>query len=113
MMAALAVVTLGSCTRGESVYDDQAYYKNQAQQYAQNWVEKFGAIDPNQNWNMATQVKSTISVPSNSTVNVYTGNPYLNEGVLLGTFTQSGESSKNGMETHQIQVGAIHTIVTR
>ena len=30
-------------------------------------------------------------VPSGSTVNVYTGNPYLNQGILLASFTNSGE----------------------
>ena len=30
-------------------------------------------------------------MPSGSTVNVYTGNPYLNQGILLASFTNSGE----------------------
>ena len=87
----LSVATFVSCTHGENVYDNEAYFQNQAQQYAKKWQEKFGAIDPEQNWNMATQAKANIAVPSGSTVNVYMGNPYLNQGILLGTFTNSGE----------------------
>ena len=87
----LSVATFVSCTHGENVYDNEAYFQNQAQQYAKKWQEKFGAIDPEQNWNMATQAKANIAVPSGSTVNVYTGNPYLNQGILLASFTNSGE----------------------
>ncbi|MGN0281390.1 MAG: LruC domain-containing protein [Prevotella sp.] len=91
MMASMsAIVIMGSCTKGENVYDEQAYYKNQSQQYSKSWEETFGPIDEKQDWNMATQVKSTITVSSGSTVYVYSGNPYLNEGVLLATFTNSG-----------------------
>lgn len=87
----LSVATFVSCTHGENVYDNEAYFQNQAQQYAMKWQEKFGPVDPEQNWNMATQAKANIAVPSGSTVNVYTGNPYLNQGILLASFTNSGE----------------------
>ena len=87
----LSVATFVSCTHGENVYDNEAYFQNQAQQYAKKWQEKFGAVDPEQNWNMATQAKANIAVPSGSTVNVYTGNPLFNQETAIGSFTKSGE----------------------
>lgn len=87
----LSVATFVSCTHGENVYDNEAYFQNQAQQYAKKWQEKFGAIDPEQNWNMATQAKANIAVPSGSTVNVYKNNPLFNQETAIGSFTKSGE----------------------
>lgn len=87
----LSVATFVSCTHGENVYDNEAYFQNQAQQYAMKWQEKFGAIDPEQNWNMATQAKANIAVPSGSIVNVYKNNPLFNQGTAIGSFTKSGE----------------------
>ena len=87
----LSVATFVSCTHGENVYDNEAYFQNQAQQYAMKWQEKFGAIDPEQNWNMATQAKANIAVPSGSTVNVYKNNPLFNQETAIGSFTKSGE----------------------
>ena len=86
MAAASAVIILGSCMRGENVYDDQAYYKNQAQLYAQSWVEKFGAIDPEQNWSMASQVTASISATASGNgakAMLYSDNPFTTEASLL------------------------------
>ena len=86
MAAASAVIILGSCMRGENVYDDQAYYKNQAQLYAQSWVEKFGAIDPEQDWSMASQVTASISATASGNgakAMLYSDNPFTTEASLL------------------------------
>ena len=80
------VVLLGSCTRGMNFYDEQAYFKNQAQLYAQSWVEKFGAIDPEQDWSMASQVTASISATASGNgakAMLYSDNPFTTEASLL------------------------------
>lgn len=66
------------------------YKKNE---YAANWETKFGKIDPAQDWSMATQKTVNITVDGTKTVQILTGNPYLNEGQLAGEFTVTTQLS--------------------
>ena len=90
-MAVAAVAAFSSCSQGENVFNDEAYFNEQKAKYEKSWKEKFGSIDPTQNWNMATQAKANIAVPSGSTVNVYRNNPLFNKETAIGSFTKSGE----------------------
>ena len=90
-MAVAAVAAFSSCSQGENVFNDEAYFNEQKAKYEKSWKEKFGSIDPTQNWNMATQAKANIAVPSGSTVNVYKNNPLFNQETAIGSFTKSGE----------------------
>ena len=90
-MAVAAVAAFSSCSQGENVFNDEAYFNEQKAKYEKSWKEKFGSIDPTQNWNMATQAKANIAVPSGSTVNVYKNNPLFNKETAIGSFTKSGE----------------------
>ena len=83
-MAVAAVAAFSSCSQGESVFNDEAYFNEQKAKYEKSWKEKFGAIDPTQNWNMATQAKANIAVPSGRTVNVYKSSPLCNRETAIG-----------------------------
>ena len=58
---------------------------NKADQYAANWEQKIGAIDPNQDWSMATTVKATINVAAagDGVLSIYTENPVHSTAKLL------------------------------
>lgn len=64
-----------------------------ADEYAANWEQKIGAIDPNQDWSMAAQKTVNITVDGTKTVQILTGNPYLNEGQIAGEFTVTTQLS--------------------
>jgi len=81
-MAATAIL-MSSCAKEFELYDP---VKDVTAKYEKNWKENFGNIDPNQNWNMATQVEATISVPasgSSSKVLIYTANPFSDDANLI------------------------------
>ena len=58
---------------------------NKADQYAANWEQKIGAIDPSQDWSMATTVKATINVAAagDGVLSIYTENPVHSTAKLL------------------------------
>lgn len=67
---ALAVLTFASC--GDD-FDFENHYPGAElkKEYAQNWVDLYGAIDPNQNWSMALDTCVTVTVGASSNVKVY------------------------------------------
>ena len=67
---ALAILTFASC--GDD-FDFENHYPGAElkKEYAQNWVDLYGAIDPNQNWSMAQDTCVTVTVGASSNVKVY------------------------------------------
>ncbi|MGM9778210.1 MAG: LruC domain-containing protein [Prevotella sp.] len=88
-MAATAIL-MCSCSKNFDFYDPA---QNVADEYAKGWQEAFGDIDSNQDWNLATQKTVNITVDGTKTVQILTGNPYLNEGKLAGEFTVNNQLS--------------------
>ena len=81
--ALLAATAMMTACHETDVYDpDRA-----AREYAANWTGKFGAVDPAQDWNMATQVTATVGTalpPAGGELRIYTDNPFTtNSGRLL------------------------------
>lgn len=89
MAIATGALVLSSCTDDKDYYDEN--YRNEL--YKSQWEKTFGAIDPNQDWCMATQKTVNITVDGTKTVQILTGNPYLNEGKLVGEFTVTNQLS--------------------
>lgn len=63
-MAVLGVA-FTSCSKGEELYDSGAQVAQQKSEYATNFEKKYGPIDPNQNWDLATMPPIS-SLPSTS-----------------------------------------------
>ena len=63
-MAVLGVA-FTSCSKGEELYDSGAIVAQQKSEYATNFEKKYGPIDPNQNWDLAT-MHPISSLPSAS-----------------------------------------------
>lgn len=74
---ALGVIAAGGMLLVSCGEHDMFNPNNKADQYAANWEQKIGAIDPNQDWSMATTVKATVNVArkGNFTVKVYSSDP--------------------------------------
>lgn len=67
-----------------------------AEEYALNWENKIGAVDPNQDWSMATSVTASINVAAagNGVLNIYTENPVHSTARLLAkVFLNNGSGS--------------------
>lgn len=67
-----------------------------AEEYAANWEQKIGAVDPNQDWSMATSITATFNVAAagNGVLNIYTNNPILPSSRLLAkVFLNNGSGS--------------------
>lgn len=67
-----------------------------AEEYAANWEQKIGAVDPNQDWSMATSVTASINVAAagNGVLNIYTENPVHSTARLLAkVFLNNGAGS--------------------
>lgn len=96
-LAALALFTcLTSCQDEEFGYTLDDVRKGQ---YAREFEQTFGKVDPNQDWTMATSVKATINLPQIqgvSKMNIMTGDPYLKSTRLLAqVMLQDGVGSIN------------------
>ena len=91
-MVAIAAIAIGLSSCGYD-YDYYAPQKEVMEQYSKSWKASFGEIDPAQNWNMATQRTVNITVDGTKTVQIMTGNPYLNQGTLAGEFTVNNQLS--------------------
>lgn len=83
-MAATAIL-MSSCAKEFELYDP---VKDATAKYEKNWKETFGNIDPNQDWNMATQKTVTVTVPATSEVNIYTKG--LEKSYLLANTSVTG-----------------------
>lgn len=82
---ALGVIAAGGMLLVSCGERDMFNPNNKADQYAVNWEQKIGAIDPNQDWSMATTVKATINVAAagDGVLSIYTENPVHSTAKLL------------------------------
>ena len=84
IMTATALV---SCSRGMNAFDDSAYNTTQSEKYQTGWTEQFGPTDPQQNWNMATRTKATVTIQEDALaeyiIMVYESNPLTNVNAAL------------------------------
>lgn len=67
-----------------------------AEEYAANWENKIGAVDPNQDWSMATSVTASINVAAagNGVLNIYTENPVHSTARMLAkVFLNNGSGN--------------------
>lgn len=83
-MALLAGVTAFTACNDKYHYDPNY----QKEVYATSWAEKFGEIDPNQDWCMAEQAKANLGIYgmdalSEYTLKIYTDNPLSNPDAML------------------------------
>ncbi|MBQ0022524.1 MAG: DUF4842 domain-containing protein [Prevotellaceae bacterium] len=77
------IVALATGVSSCSDYDNGLTEKDI--QYAQNFRETFGEIDPNQDWSMAASVTANVSVGGGETeVLVYSENPLIADNTFLG-----------------------------
>lgn len=83
-MAATAIL-MSSCAKDFELYDP---VKDVTAKYEKSWKDTFGNIDPNQDWNMATQKTVTVTVPATSEVNIYTKG--LEKSYLLANTSVTG-----------------------
>ena len=67
LVGSMAVLSVAftSCSKGEELYDSGAIVAQQKSEYATNFEKKYGPIDPNQNWDLAT-MHPISSLPSTS-----------------------------------------------
>lgn len=84
IMTATALV---SCNRGMNAFDDSAYNTTQLEKFQKGWTEQFGPTDPQQNWNMATRTKATVTIQEDALaeniIMVYESNPLTNVNAAL------------------------------
>jgi len=85
---ALAAVAAGALLLSSCSDRDMFNPNYKAEEYAANWESKFGQIDPNQDWSMATKVTAKANIPGvsgESVLRIYTDNPILSASRLLAT----------------------------
>lgn len=111
MSAGIAALTLTSCTHGSNVFDDSAFNATQKEKYEKSWTETFGAIDPQQDWNMATEVEATVSCTTqgaNAKALIYTDNPFTADALLLKELQlSSGKTARMNAPKGMKQVYAV------
>lgn len=85
-IALLAVVSASlfvSCSKDTDLYDSNLAQK----EYEQKWVERFGEVAADQDWNLATQVTATMSITEDAlakyNLQLFTANPLYDEDALL------------------------------
>lgn len=78
MILSLIVIVLLSACRNDFDFEEHYSGGEIKKEYADNWVDQFGKIDPQQTWNLAEQGAVTVSVDTESEVRVYAkeGNMY-------------------------------------
>ena len=89
-MVAMAASAIFMCSCSKN-FDFSFQQETVTDEYAKGWENAFGEIDSNQDWNLATQMTINITVDGTKTVQILTGNPYLNEGKLAGEFTVNNQ----------------------
>ena len=70
-MVAMAASAIFMCSCSKN-FDFSFQQETVADEYAKGWENAFGAIDSNQDWNLATQRTVTVTVGETSEVNIYT-----------------------------------------
>lgn len=83
VLAAAGGLMLTSC-HDSDVFDPNKLVK----EYEKGWDNKFGAIDPNHDWSLATAKTISVSVPQASEVSIYTKG--LDKSQLLAKTTVTG-----------------------
>lgn len=66
-LAVAGIGLLSSCQKDTDLYEGNSTVKD----YNKNWVERFGNVDPTQDWNGATRGSVTVTTDNATTVKVY------------------------------------------
>lgn len=86
-------MALTSCNRETDLYNPYATMED----YSNNWNDKFGNVDENQDWNMAEKVTATFNLSEitndECSVNIYSKNPLKEGCILLASTTVKGNGS--------------------
>ena len=53
VLTVMAVVTMVGCSRSHDLFDESGHEQQQKNDYATNFVKKYGAVDPEQTWDFA------------------------------------------------------------
>lgn len=82
LITALGTFFLSSCSKDSNLYDPN----QKVNEYNNSWNQQFGAIDPTQNWNVATTVSATAACPTiagESEMRIYSDAPLEDESNLM------------------------------
>ncbi|OYP48281.1 hypothetical protein CIK97_10420 [Prevotella sp. P3-120] len=82
MITASGTFFLSSCSKDSNLYDPN----QKVNEYNNSWNQQFGAIDPTQNWNVATTVSATAACPTiagESEMRIYSDAPLEDESNLM------------------------------
>ena len=82
LITASGTFFLSSCSKDSNLYDPN----QKVNEYNNNWNQQFGAIDPTQNWNVATTVSATAACPTiagESEMRIYSDAPLEDESNLM------------------------------
>lgn len=78
--AVAVAMGVGSCQDYNADFSEEALKK---EQFAEQFQKMFGKIDPQQDWNMATQVVANVNTDIPVSVSIYNVSPINNNSVLL------------------------------
>ncbi|MGN0220634.1 MAG: LruC domain-containing protein [Prevotella sp.] len=96
LVAAVASVALTGCHDRDVFMGDRTELE-----YEAAWGNKFGNVDPQQNWNLATQVNAVVKVSpiaAGSKVCVYDANPYTDDARLMAETRLFAENVTLGID---------------
>lgn len=82
LITASGAFFLSSCSKDSNLYDPN----QKVNDYNNSWNQQFGAIDPTQNWNVATTVSATAACPTiagESEMRIYSDAPLEDESNLM------------------------------
>ncbi len=86
-------MALTSCNRETDLYNPYATMED----YSNNWNDKFGNVDENQDWNMSEKVTATFNLSEitndECSVNIYSKSPLKEGCILLASTTVKGNGS--------------------
>lgn len=92
---ALAAVAAGALLLSSCSDRDMFNPNYKAEEYAANWESKFGQIDPNQDWSMATKVTAKANIPGvsgESVLRIFSANgASANQKLLVATTLVDGK----------------------
>lgn len=82
LITASGTFFLSSCSKDQNLYDPN----QKVNEYNNSWNQQFGAIDPTQDWNVATTVSATAACPTiagESEMRIYSDAPLEDESNLM------------------------------
>lgn len=82
LITASGTFFLSSCSKDSNLYDPN----QKVNEYNNSWSQQFGAIDPTQDWNVATTVSATAACPTiagESEMRIYSDAPLEDESNLM------------------------------